>query len=175
MKSHIKFKLRVILSIILCLVLTSLAFSSKEELKAIRAAIKAKGAHWTAGETWLSRLTPEKRRKLCGEKTWEHKFVQLPISQPIVTSYPPPPAIDWRNKDGRSWVTPLKSQGSCGSCVSFASIATLESLICIEWNRSEKSIDLSEMHICNCHGNDPNHNPCCSGWDNIDALFLSEE
>ena len=150
MKSHMKFKLRVILTIILCLLLTSLAFSSKEELKAIRAAIKAKGANWTAGETWLSRLTPKERRKLCGEKTREHKIVQPPITQPIVTSYPPPAAIDWRNKDGRSWVTPLKSQGElCGSCVSFASIATLESLICIEWNRSEKKIDLSEMHICN--------------------------
>ena len=56
MKSHIKFKLRLILSIILCLVLNSLAFSSKEELEATRAAIKTKGAHWTAGETWVSRF-----------------------------------------------------------------------------------------------------------------------
>ena len=171
MKSHMKFKLRVILTIILCLVLTSLAFSSKEELKAIRAAIKAKGAHWTAGETWLSRLTPKERRKLCGEKTWEHKIVQLPITQPIVTSYLPPAAIDWRNKDGRSYVTPLKSQQEklCGSCVSFASIATLESLICIEWNRSEKKIDLSEMHICNCH---VYHDwQCCDGWYNEKACI----
>jgi len=151
--------------------LNSLAFSSKEELKAIRAAIKAKGAHWTAGETWLSRLTPEERRKLFGEKTWEHKIVQPPISQPIVTSYPPPAAIDWRNKDGRSWVTPIKCQGSCGSCVSFASIATLESLICIEWNRSEKSIDLSEMHVfmCGC-------GECCGyGWDNKKACIYLKD
>lgn len=169
MKSHIKFKLRVILSIILCLILTNFVFSSKEELKAIRAAIKAKGAHWTAGETWLSRLTPKERRKLCGEKTWEHKTVQPHISQPIVTSYPPPAAIDWRNKNGRSWVTSIKYQGVCGSCVSFASIATLESLICIEWNRSEKSIDLSEMHICNCHVYQ--NKPCCSGWENEKACI----
>ena len=102
MKSHMKFKLRVILTIILCLVLTSLAFSSKEELKAIRAAIKAKGAHWTAGETWVSQLSDEEFSKLLGEKTWEYKIIQLPISQPIVTSYPPPAAIDWRNKDGHN-------------------------------------------------------------------------
>ena len=169
MKSYMRFKLRVILTIILCLLLTSLAFSSKEELKAIRAAIKAKGALWTAGETWLSRLTPEERRKLFGEKTWEHKIVQLPITQPIVTSYPPPDAIDWRNKDGRSWVTSIKYQGSCGSCVSFASIATLESLICIEWNRSERKIDLSEMHICNCHVYYDWH--CCDGWKNEKACI----
>lgn len=35
-------------------------------------------------------------------------------------------AVDWRSKDGQNWVTPVLNQGNCGSCVAYATIATLE-------------------------------------------------
>jgi len=162
------FRLRVILSIILCLILTNLAFSTTEELEAIRAAIKAKGAEWTAGETWVSRLAPEEARKLLGAREPE---IFEPISPPPgVMGYPL--AIDWRNKDGHNWVTSIKNQEVCGSCVAFAAVATLEPLVRIELNQPNKEVDLSEMDVFNC-GCGPYHNYCCCdiGWDNSSACY----
>jgi len=161
-----RFSLGIILSIIWCLVLTNLAFSSTEKLEAIKAAIKAKGAQWTAGETWVFRLSPEEFRKLLGARDLELEIVE-PTIPPLVTGYPL--AIDWRNRDGHNWVTSVKNQGEdCGSCVSFAALATLESLTRIEQNQPDKDVDLSEMDICNCHYYFDGI-PCCSYWYNSSA------
>jgi cell division septum initiation protein DivIVA len=50
-------------------------------------------------------------------------------------------AFDWTNF-GK--VTPIRDQGSCGSCWDFAAVAALESSILIRYNRST---DLSEQYI----------------------------
>ena len=40
--------------------------------------------------------------------------------------------MDWRNHNGRNYVTPVKDQRQCGSCVSFATIGVVESMALIE-------------------------------------------
>jgi C1A family cysteine protease len=74
-----------------------------------------------------------------------------------------PPAIDWRNVGGKSYVTPVKDQGHCGSCVSFCSCGTLESMVLI---KRGATVDLSEadLHFCSAHGAN------CGGWWPADAL-----
>jgi hypothetical protein len=45
-----------------------------------------------------------------------------------------PTHIDWRTSDnpkGRNVVTPVKDQGGCGSCWSFSSAETIESMVAI--------------------------------------------
>lgn len=162
MKIHIKFGLGIILSVILCLILTSMSFADSGELAEIRAAIEAKGAQWTANENWVSRMSPEQRRNLLGEKTLELGIAETP--SPYLAPDVVPDAIDWRDKDGDNWVTEIKDQQSCGSCVAFGAVATLESLVRIEENLPNLDIDLSEMHLFNCGGGS-----CSWGWYNSAA------
>ncbi|MCP4633127.1 MAG: T9SS type A sorting domain-containing protein [candidate division Zixibacteria bacterium] len=76
----------------------------------------------------------------------------------------PPPVLlnteevwDWRYMNG---VTPVKNQGSCGSCWDFAATGAFESAIMIEdsivW-------DLSEQHVLDCNWGGSS---CNGGWMN---------
>jgi len=119
MKNYMRFSTRAISVFILCLILTISAFSQQKELNLspqekldlIKAAIKEKGAMWVPGESWVTRLSPEERLKLLGEKTFELEIIEF-LSPPLMTGYPS--AIDWRNKDGYNWVTSIKNQEDCG-------------------------------------------------------------
>jgi C1A family cysteine protease len=74
--------------------------------------------------------------------------------------------VDWRNKNGGNWTSPVKDQQSCGSCVSFATCGTLESRINIACNNANMDVDLSEAHLfyCGCG------NCCGTGWNFPPAL-----
>jgi C1A family cysteine protease len=68
---------------------------------------------------------------------------------------PLPVRVDWRNRNGKNNVTPVKDQDGCGSCVAFSMIGTLESMLIIEHN---VALDLSEAELQFCGGGS------CSGW-----------
>jgi hypothetical protein len=76
---------------------------------------------------------------------------------------PPPASVDWRSHNGKYYVTAVKDQGGCGSCVSFCVTAALESMLLIERNQAR---DLSEadLHFCSDHGAN------CDGWWPEDAI-----
>lgn len=82
-----------------------------------------------------------------------------------------PPAIDWRNHKGGNWVTSVKDQGSCGSCVAFATCATLESAVLIAKNRPGAGFDLSEAHLFYCG----TPNSCDKGWFPQKALSFAQK
>jgi cathepsin L len=67
-----------------------------------------------------------------------------------------PASIDWRSHNGASAVTPVKNQGACGSCWSFASAETLESHWFLKTGQMQ---ELSEQFILDCTPN-PGH---CGG------------
>jgi len=144
-----------------------------DKLRVIQAAIKSRGALWTAGESWITHLSIDERRKLLGgkpEKPGMSKEVTVSTAFSVEKQALLPNAIDWRNKDGHNWITPVKDQALCGSCVAFASIATLESLVRITHNQPDLDIDLSEMHLFNCGGGD-----CNGGWYNSSACSYLKE
>jgi len=64
-----------------------------------------------------------------------------------------PSFVDWRLKNV---VTPVKDQGKCGSCWSFAAAETIESMYAIA---TGELVELSEQKILDCTAN-PNH---CGG------------
>lgn len=58
-----------------------------------------------------------------------------------------PDSFDWRQ---HGVVTPVKNQGSCGSCWTFATTASVESAYLIKKKTSDKSFDLSEQQLVDC-------------------------
>ncbi len=64
-----------------------------------------------------------------------------------------PSSWDWRDVNGQNFVTPVKSQGSAGSCWAFAATAALEAHLKITANDPTWNPDLSEQHlICDPDG-----------------------
>jgi C1A family cysteine protease len=139
-------------------------------------AIRDAGATWVAGETPLSALhgrklnskymglalTPEIAFGALSEKRSE----EISSRKQVVKI---PPMIDWRNHDGRSWITSVKNQKSCGACVAFASIAVIESRIRIKLTDASRAIDLSEAHLFNCGA----PNSCDVGWQPGSAMSFA--
>ena len=83
----------------------------------------------------------------------------------------PPLSIDWRNHNGQNWITPVHTQGTCSSCVAFATCAVLEARLRILLNDATRSIDLAEadLFFCGC-GN------CCeTGWKVEPALQYCQD
>ena len=119
------------------------------DLEKIRAAIKEKGAHWEAGETDLSKL-PEQERKL----RLGHVKPRLTGAEPVLTADPPstgaPASVDWSYPT--SYVTPVRNQGSCGSCWAFAAAGALESYTLIKTNLPGQDLNLSEQVLVSCSG-----------------------
>ena len=59
-----------------------------------------------------------------------------------------PEKFDWRNRDGRSFIGPVRDQGNLGSCYSFAACAAAESVFNINSNRYDANcIDFSESYV----------------------------
>ena len=135
--------------------------------------IAAAGVRWTAGATPLSALSLDEQKAHLGlvVSPAELKATSLAIqaseeAKTLSAAFAAPPAaVDWRSNSG-NWITSVKDQQSCGSCVSFAVLATLEARLNIVCNDQALDPDLSEAHLfyCGCG------NCCPSGWNFAPAL-----
>ena len=136
-----------------------------------KALVKA-NAGWSAGLNPITGLDAPARKRLLGvvvDRKEVAKVVKLaaaamaPSAAAAAAPAAAPPAVDWRNVGGQSYVTAVKDQKDCGSCVSFCSCGSLESMAAI---RNHVTIDLSEadLHFCSAHGAN------CGGWWPSSAL-----
>jgi len=73
--------------------------------------------------------------------------------------------------NGTSLVTPVKNQGNCGACWTFATMGSIEST----WKKNfgTGDVDLSEDNLNNCHGFD--WLPCDGGNLYMSAAYLSRK
>jgi C1A family cysteine protease len=137
----------VMSSLVMIFLLLFVGFSFASELDDIRAAIKEKGAKWSAGETSVSKLPPEQRKLRLGlakhEITGTERLVSVEPPLSGLTS-----SFDWRNND---YVTPVRNQGNCGSCWAFATTAALESYLLIRNNGLTPDLtNLAEQILVSC-------------------------
>jgi C1A family cysteine protease len=139
--------------VLFVLVVTSeFVLADLQELEHIRKEIKSRNARWHADETSVSKLTQEEKKLRLGVKEGESLAAfatsSTPALVPVVTAAIP--TLDWRNVSGVSYISPVKNQGSCGSCWAFAVTAALESQYMIASNGSP--LDLSEQILLSCSG-----------------------
>jgi C1A family cysteine protease len=91
-------------------------------------------------------------------------------SKPTITAtrtqtYPYlPQRFDWTDYQGYNWMTPVRNQGGCGSCVAFATVGAVEALYRISYNRPDWNIDLSEQHLFSCGGRQCLPGSAAYGW-----------
>ncbi len=140
---------------------------AERRIAALQKAIAAEGLCWQAGETSMSRLSGEERRRRLGaliEPTEE--LAAEP--EPALEVGALPATLDWRNRNG-NWVTPIRDQGNCGSCWAFSTTGVLESLVKIVKN-IKTDLDLSEQTLVSCS----DAGDCDGGYQNKAAIFVRD-
>jgi hypothetical protein len=149
----------------------------KDILQRIQAAIAASGADWQAGETSMTLLSKEERRKRLGALIPQVENPKRMITySPLVST---PAHMDWRNQMGENFITSVKNQGSCGSCWAFAVVAVMEAMNNVENSAAYSQgyfadqnlgLDLSEQFLVSCAG----AGGCDGGYTDEAADFIKK-
>ena len=131
-------------------------------VKKINTHLKQRNKTWRAGKTSLSSLSYQEKCDMLGEDYsllggYEYYKGGIYIISPLI-HYKPTIEVnenspyvqnfDWRNRHGKNWLTPVKSQGG-GMCWAFGPISCFEAYINIFFNR-KLNMDLSEQEIVSC-------------------------
>jgi len=89
-----------------------------------------------------------------------------------VSAVSAPPSFDWRNHSGQDWMTPVKNQGSCGSCWAFSTVGVVEAVYNIATGDPSLDWDLSEEYlVADCLLG----NSCCGGWMETALGFVRDD
>ncbi|MFC1610698.1 C1 family peptidase [Myxococcota bacterium] len=139
--------------------------------------LQALGLKWVAGETPVSRLLFDHKRRMfpIHEDSIDRGILNLQgfeyyvggifstverqnsrdASQEISDASLLPDRWDWRDVHGQDWMTPVRDQGSAGTCWAHSFLGSMEALINLSLNR-HLDIDLSEQMLVDCsQGFDP--------------------
>jgi C1A family cysteine protease len=144
------------------------------DIPRIAAAIKNERLPWTAGQTPLTELSEDQQRRRLGvvvDAAEMQRLTMMAQSAAALEQFAAivgaPAAVDWRNNGG-NFVTPVKDQGACGSCVSFCTCAVIESAVRISMGSPTFAIDLSEAFLQFCGGGS------CNGWGLTSGLDFAQ-
>jgi len=153
------------------------------QLTDIQTALDAAGGRWRAGPTTLSHLSLDEARMRLGyvpgpeEPTLEEREQQATAALSAVTirfardaaGVGPavgvgfPASFSWQNVAGHNYITPVRDQGGCGSCVAFGSTATVEGTLRVLRDDPDLNVDLSEADLFYCIAASQGRN-CANGW-----------
>ncbi|HWZ16072.1 MAG TPA: C1 family peptidase [Mucilaginibacter sp.] len=149
----------------------------KKALSALKQQLLKSGAKWEAGETSMLKLSDFERKMRLGytpgpnepslaerEAIAKRNLVQFAALRVAITQ-----SFDWRNVNGRNFISSVKNQGSCGSCVAFGVTANVEATARVAVNLAVNDAgggalpDLSEAQLFYCGGAAQGRN-CGNGW-----------
>lgn len=88
--------------------------------------INAQHAGWVAKDNWVTELPREQIQRMLGVQHPPQHDLAFRMPEHTAAELGLPVSLDWRNKDGVDWTSPILNQGNCGSCVAFSTIGTLE-------------------------------------------------
>ena len=116
------------------------------QLKTLNQKLEAAHAGWVAKETPLTHLTTAQAKHMMGlnrESNGGARFSTV-IGR---TRADLPTVLDWRNKNGVNWVSPILNQANCGSCVAFAAIGVMETMVNISSLIPNSAVRLSPQKL----------------------------
>jgi len=175
-----------LIALILCFAFFNL-FTAKQELQAqertvaeqtysdlekqvleLQQQVFSQGYSYTVKENWVTRLTPAEKQTLCGyiPPKPPAKFISEKISfrpEPNQTKQFKKVALATKyDAMALGLVTPVKNQGSCGSCWIFGAVSDFESDVLI---KEGATFDFSEQELgdCNIWARQGGHNFCSGG------------
>ncbi len=141
-----------------------------ERIAIINNNLKSQKALWCAGETSLSKMSYEDKKSIFGGKVPDlqgFEFYKKGVFEFKSEQSSPAPKnsnfvdyFDWRNRHGKNWLTPVKHQNTCGSCVIFTSLGAIEAVANLYFNQNI-NFDLSEQQLVSCNNNEGS---CKYGW-----------
>jgi C1A family cysteine protease len=143
---------------LIALFILSLSFQSHAQIFSIEKLnkdLKKANAGWVAQDNWLNHLSSRELKKMMGAKGVRPSSVDF--SNQMTSAVPE--VIDWRDRNGVNYVSPVLNQGSCGSCVAFAAVATLETQMNISSGLPFLNNRYSPEALFACGGG-----ACESGW-----------
>lgn len=119
----------------------------------------SKNNTWTVGHNFMSTMTHGEKKRMTGY-----------VASPVPASFE---SFTESNSSGVNWVTkggvtPVKNQGSCGSCWSFSTTGAMEGA---HFNASKKLVSFSEQQLVDCSKR--NHG-CNGGSMQLAFMFLEQ-
>jgi C1A family cysteine protease len=146
--------------------------NSDISLDHLKKEIQSKHKKWKAEQTSVSGLPLELKKKRANAKEGvELAEASAPSANTLTSTTATYPAtLDWRNNNG-NYVTPIKDQGSCGSCWVFGTTAAAESAVLISQHTpyDANPINISEQVVLSCSGG----GDCNGGAFTTAAVYLS--
>ena len=162
---------------------------SLDKIDRINQNIQKTGQKWIAGETSISKLSYQEKKRFFGGNVPNFQGFEyytggvfaLPGAKNNLDSDHSQPAylfqqepkyaseFSWKNRHGQDWVTPVKNQGGCNSCWAFGTTAATELLVNLYYNR-QLDYDLSEQNIISC-----TEGTCTEGGEPGSALVYARD
>jgi len=129
------------------------------------------GNKWRMGRTSVSELDTQEKKRILGAPLDDVRTDGAYGLSTRVWEDALPQKFDWRNSDGLDFVSPVRNQGRCGSCVAFAASSTFETQMNIVTQSVARGWGFSPQHLFSCGGGS-----CDMGWFPGNAMdFLSKK